>query len=76
MCVFNYTISVLMDPGRVLAPYMPDIEDYESPVHEIKRKGVVKFISIKQMERWKKTSNKKNFVIDEVQMITWFSSNK
>ncbi|KAF3445807.1 hypothetical protein FNV43_RR10984 [Rhamnella rubrinervis] len=26
MCVFNYTISVLMDPGRVPATYMPDIE--------------------------------------------------
>ncbi|KAF3449169.1 hypothetical protein FNV43_RR09897 [Rhamnella rubrinervis] len=39
MFVFNYTISVLMDPGRVPATYMPDIEDSENPVHEIKRKG-------------------------------------
>lgn len=38
MCVFNYTIALLMDPGRVPATYMPDIEDSESPVHEIKRK--------------------------------------
>ncbi|KAF3454951.1 hypothetical protein FNV43_RR05399 [Rhamnella rubrinervis] len=38
MCVFNYTISVLLDPGRVPATYMPDIEDSESPVHEVKRK--------------------------------------
>ncbi|CAL2268099.1 unnamed protein product [Prunus armeniaca] len=39
MCVFNYTISVFRDPGRVPSTYMPDVEDSGNPIHEIKRKG-------------------------------------
>ncbi|KAH7514471.1 hypothetical protein FEM48_Zijuj11G0093100 [Ziziphus jujuba var. spinosa] len=39
MCVFNYTVAVFMDPGKVPSTYMPDIEDSDNPVHEIKRKG-------------------------------------
>lgn len=39
MCVFNYATSILTDPGRVPSTYMPDIEDVETPIHEIKRKG-------------------------------------
>ncbi|XP_021888387.1 probable protein S-acyltransferase 16 [Carica papaya] len=39
MCVSNYVVSVHTDPGRVPSTYMPDIEDSENPIHEIKRKG-------------------------------------
>ncbi|KAK7350326.1 hypothetical protein VNO77_08819 [Canavalia gladiata] len=39
MCVFTYRIAISADPGRVPSTYMPDVEDAESPVHEIKRKG-------------------------------------
>lgn len=39
MCIYNYSIAVFRDPGRVPLNYMPDVEDPESPVHEIKRKG-------------------------------------
>ena len=38
MCVFNYSISLFTDPGRVPSTYMPDIEDSQNPIHEIKRK--------------------------------------
>ena len=38
MCVYNYSIAVFRDPGRVPPNYMPDVEDPQSPVHEIKRK--------------------------------------
>ncbi|KAH0934018.1 hypothetical protein HID58_011135 [Brassica napus] len=38
MCVYNYSIAVFRDPGRVPPNYMPDVEDPKSPVHEIKRK--------------------------------------
>ncbi|GMN59550.1 hypothetical protein TIFTF001_028642 [Ficus carica] len=41
MCVFSYSVSLYTDPGRVPATYMPDIEDSENPIHEIKRKGVL-----------------------------------
>ncbi|EXC14788.1 putative S-acyltransferase [Morus notabilis] len=39
MCVFSYTVSLFTDPGRVPSTYMPDIEDSQNPIHEIKRKG-------------------------------------
>ncbi|KAL5549876.1 hypothetical protein UlMin_000052 [Ulmus minor] len=39
MCVFNYSVSLFTDPGRVPSTYMPDIEDSGNPIHEIKRKG-------------------------------------
>ncbi|CAH8391378.1 unnamed protein product [Eruca vesicaria subsp. sativa] len=39
MCVYSYSVAVFRDPGRVPLSYMPDVEDQESPVHEIKRKG-------------------------------------
>lgn len=38
MCVFNYTVAILRDPGRVPLNFLPDIEDAENPIHEIKRK--------------------------------------
>lgn len=38
MCVFNYAVAIFTDPGRVSSTYMPDIEDSDNPVHEIKRK--------------------------------------
>ncbi|KAI4354519.1 hypothetical protein L6164_003372 [Bauhinia variegata] len=39
MCVFNYAAAIFTDPGRVPSTYMPDVEDPERPIHEIKRKG-------------------------------------
>lgn len=39
MCVFNYAVAIYTDPGRVPATFMPDVEDADNPVHEIKRKG-------------------------------------
>ncbi|KAH7678123.1 palmitoyltransferase protein [Dioscorea alata] len=39
MAVATYGIAIFRDPGRVPFSYMPDIEDSESPIHEIKRKG-------------------------------------
>ncbi|KAJ4849171.1 putative protein S-acyltransferase 16 [Turnera subulata] len=39
MCVSNYAAAVFRDPGRVPSTYLPDIEDLDNPVHEIKRKG-------------------------------------
>lgn len=38
MCVFNYAVAIYTDPGRVPATFMPDVEDADNPVHEIKRK--------------------------------------
>lgn len=39
MCVYSYSVAVFTDPGRVPSSFVPDIEDPENPVHEIKRKG-------------------------------------
>ncbi|XVF76656.1 hypothetical protein PTKIN_Ptkin13bG0284100 [Pterospermum kingtungense] len=39
MCVFNYGFAIFADPGRVPSSFMPDIEDTDVPIHEIKRKG-------------------------------------
>ncbi|XP_068669251.1 probable protein S-acyltransferase 16 isoform X1 [Aristolochia californica] len=39
MSTVTYGIAIVRDPGHVPASFMPDIEDAESPVHEIKRKG-------------------------------------
>ncbi|THU68010.1 hypothetical protein C4D60_Mb05t30730 [Musa balbisiana] len=38
MAVVTYGMAVFKDPGRVPASFAPDIEDPESPIHEIKRK--------------------------------------
>lgn len=38
MCIINYALAIFTDPGRVPSTYMPDIEDSENPIHEIKRK--------------------------------------
>lgn len=38
MCITSYALAILTDPGRVPSTYMPDIEDSENPIHEIKRK--------------------------------------
>ncbi|EOY07482.1 DHHC-type zinc finger family protein isoform 5 [Theobroma cacao] len=37
-CVLNYGFAISTDPGRVPSSFMPDIEDSEVPIHEIKRK--------------------------------------
>ncbi|XP_038980979.1 probable protein S-acyltransferase 16 [Phoenix dactylifera] len=39
MAVGNYCIAVFRDPGRVPPSFMPDVEEAENPIHEIKRKG-------------------------------------
>ncbi|KAF4365132.1 hypothetical protein CsatB_000793 [Cannabis sativa] len=39
MCVFNYSVCLYTDPGQVPSTFMPDVEDSENLVHEIKRKG-------------------------------------
>ncbi|CAN1275378.1 Probable protein S-acyltransferase 16 [Linum perenne] len=39
MCIFNYCAATMTDPGRVPSTYLPDIEDADNPIHEIKRKG-------------------------------------
>ncbi|KAJ7950288.1 S-acyltransferase [Quillaja saponaria] len=39
MCIFNYAVAILRDPGRAPSTYMPDVEDAEIPMHETKRKG-------------------------------------
>ncbi|KAJ9180698.1 hypothetical protein P3X46_008911 [Hevea brasiliensis] len=39
MCVLNYAFAILTDPGSVPSTYMPNIEDADSTIHEIKRKG-------------------------------------
>uniref|UniRef100_A0A0E0HFI7 S-acyltransferase n=1 Tax=Oryza nivara TaxID=4536 RepID=A0A0E0HFI7_ORYNI len=38
-CVATYAVAVCRDPGRVPPSFAPDVEDAESPLHEIKRKG-------------------------------------
>lgn len=37
-CVATYAVAVSRDPGRVPPAFLPDVEDAESPIHEIKRK--------------------------------------
>ncbi|KAK9714184.1 hypothetical protein RND81_06G077700 [Saponaria officinalis] len=39
MCIFNYVVALFTDPGRVPASFVPDIEDADNPIQEIKRKG-------------------------------------
>ncbi|XP_043698857.1 probable protein S-acyltransferase 16 [Telopea speciosissima] len=39
MCIFNYAAAILRDPGSVPPSFVPDIEDAQTPIHEIKRKG-------------------------------------
>ncbi|CAN6471736.1 unnamed protein product [Victoria cruziana] len=39
MVVFSYLLAITKDPGSVPSSFVPDIEDSESPIHEIKRKG-------------------------------------
>ncbi|KAI3677512.1 hypothetical protein L6452_36776 [Arctium lappa] len=39
MCICNYVVAMFTDPGRVPASFIPDIEDSDHPIHEIKRKG-------------------------------------
>ncbi|GJM88780.1 hypothetical protein PR202_ga05344 [Eleusine coracana subsp. coracana] len=37
-CVATYALAVSRDPGRVPPDFVPDVEDTESAIHEIKRK--------------------------------------
>ncbi|GFZ10977.1 DHHC-type zinc finger family protein [Actinidia rufa] len=38
MSAVNYAVAVFTDPGRIPSTFMPDIEDADNPIHEIKRK--------------------------------------
>lgn len=38
MSVVTYAIAIVRDPGHVPSSYVPDVEDSDSPIHEIKRK--------------------------------------
>lgn len=40
ICIFNYTIAIIRDPGRVPSSFAPDIEDAHNPIQEVKRKGI------------------------------------
>jgi hypothetical protein len=37
-CLATYAAAASRDPGRVPPAYLPDVEDAEIPVHEVKRK--------------------------------------
>jgi palmitoyltransferase len=37
-CVVTYGLAITRDPGRVPPAFVPDVEDAETPIHEIKRK--------------------------------------
>ncbi|KAJ7199299.1 hypothetical protein O6H91_04G009800 [Diphasiastrum complanatum] len=39
MVLLSYGLAVLRDPGQVPASYMPEIEDSDTVLHEVKRKG-------------------------------------
>lgn len=39
MCIYSYRLAIFTDPGRVPSSFVPDIEDSERQIHEIKRKG-------------------------------------
>ncbi|KAL2934279.1 putative protein S-acyltransferase 16 [Bienertia sinuspersici] len=38
--VFNYSIALFRDPGRVPSSFIPDIEDSQNQIQEVKRKGI------------------------------------
>ncbi|KAL1545599.1 putative protein S-acyltransferase 16 [Salvia divinorum] len=37
--ISSYRRAIFTDPGRVPSSFVPDVEDADSPIHEIKRKG-------------------------------------
>lgn len=39
MAILSYVLAIFRDPGRVPHSYMPDVEDDNTPLHEVKRKG-------------------------------------
>uniref|UniRef100_M1BNI1 Zinc finger family protein n=1 Tax=Solanum tuberosum TaxID=4113 RepID=M1BNI1_SOLTU len=38
-CILSYALAIYTDPGRVPSSFVPDVEDPENTVQEIKRKG-------------------------------------
>ncbi|XP_015055685.1 probable protein S-acyltransferase 16 isoform X1 [Solanum pennellii] len=38
-CILSYALAIYTDPGRVPSSFIPDVEDPENTVQEIKRKG-------------------------------------
>lgn len=45
MCISNYALAIYTDPGQVPSSFVPDVEDPDNIVHEIKRK-VFPFLSV------------------------------
>lgn len=45
-CIFSYALAIYTDPGRVPSSFVPDVEDPENTVQEIKRKVCSRFFSI------------------------------
>lgn len=39
MALLSYALAIFRDPGKVPQSYRPDIEDSQTPLHEVKRKG-------------------------------------
>lgn len=39
MSLFSYALAIFRDPGRVPQAYLPDAEESQTPLHEVKRKG-------------------------------------
>lgn len=58
MAVVAYGTAIARDAGQVPSTYVPDIEDSDSPIHEIKRKvrfflvGFLNFSSIRFFMNW------------------------
>lgn len=38
ICIFNYAVAIVRDPGRVPNSFVPDIEDTNNLIQEVKRK--------------------------------------
>lgn len=45
MCIYSYRLAIFTDPGRVPSSFVPDIEDSERQIHEIKRKVTFLFLT-------------------------------
>lgn len=53
MCIYTCALAILTDPGRIPSSFVPDVEDADNPIHEIKRK-VPTFLYINIPVNWKK----------------------
>lgn len=39
ICIYNYAVAIIRDPGRVPNSFVPDIEDTNNSIQEVKRKS-------------------------------------